>query len=107
MTTQETTATYDAEKEEWLINSPSTLSQKYWITNSAVDAQWCVVFAQTIVNGAQQGIHGFLVPIRDAQHRVCKNVRLEDSQYTQAASHRKLQTLQLGACRIRLHRPRD
>lgn len=80
----ETTATYDVKSQEWIINSPSTLSQKYWITNSAVDARWCVVFAQTLVPGpngqgtVNQGIHGFLVPIRNKQHAVCAGVRLED-----------------------------
>jgi acyl-CoA oxidase len=75
----ETTATFDAATQEFVIHSPSTLSQKFWITNSADHAKWCVVFAQTIVSGQNQGIHGFLVPIRDAQHNVCKGVRLEES----------------------------
>lgn len=62
----------------FVIHSPSVLAQKYWITNSAVDAQWCVVFAQTIVGGASQGIHGFLVRVRNDDHTVAKGVRLED-----------------------------
>ena len=74
----ETTATYDPQTQQWDIFSPSIQSQKYWITNSAVDARWCVVFAQTIVAGVNEGIHGFLVPIRNADHSVAKNVRLED-----------------------------
>jgi alkylation response protein AidB-like acyl-CoA dehydrogenase len=35
-----------------VVHSPSTLSQKYWITNSADHAQWCVVFAQTLASVA-------------------------------------------------------
>jgi acyl-CoA oxidase len=61
-----------------VIHSPSTLAQKYWITNSAIDAKWCVVFAQTIVGKENHGIHGFLVPIRDENMKICKNVRLHD-----------------------------
>ena len=34
------------------------------ITNSAVHAQWAVVFAQLHINGKNEGIHGFLVRIR-------------------------------------------
>ncbi len=50
------------------------------ITNSAVDARWCVVFAQTIVSGVNNGIHGFLVPIRNQNDgKVAKDVRLEES----------------------------
>ncbi len=37
---------------------------RYWITNSAVHAQWAVVFAQLTVAGRSEGIHGFLVRIR-------------------------------------------
>jgi acyl-CoA oxidase len=29
----ETTAHYDKEKKEFIINTPSTKAQKYWITN--------------------------------------------------------------------------
>ena len=36
----ETTATYDRATQEWVVNTPSTLAQKYWITNSAVHAQY-------------------------------------------------------------------
>jgi acyl-CoA oxidase len=47
----ETTATYDQKTKQFTINSPTTLSQKYWITNGAVHANMAVVFAQTIVKG--------------------------------------------------------
>ncbi|EDO47675.1 predicted protein [Nematostella vectensis] len=61
----ETTATYDNETQEFIVNTPSTLAQKYWITNGACDAHHIVVFAQLYVNGKNEGIHGVLVPIRD------------------------------------------
>lgn len=47
----ETTATYDDKKQQFIVNSPTTLSQKYWITNGSVHANLAVVFAQTIVKG--------------------------------------------------------
>lgn len=74
----QTTATYDEKTQEWVINTPTTLAQKYWITNSALDAQWCVVFAQTIVGGRHQGIHGFLIRIREKDHSVSKGVTILD-----------------------------
>ncbi len=61
----ETTATYDNKTKEFVINSPTTLSQKYWITNGAVHANMALVFAQTIVKGKNEGVNAFLVPIRD------------------------------------------
>jgi len=41
----ETTATYDAEKQTFTINSPSVKSQKFWITNGACHANYAIVFA--------------------------------------------------------------
>lgn len=41
----ETTATYDEAKQEFVIHSPTTLSQKYWITNGACHANHAIVFA--------------------------------------------------------------
>lgn len=46
----ETTAVFDRSRDEFVINTPSTLAQKYWITNSAVHAKWVVVFAQLIID---------------------------------------------------------
>jgi acyl-CoA oxidase len=77
----ETTATYDPETDEFIINTPTTKAQKYWITNGAVHAHYSVVFAQTYVNGSKEGIHGFLVPIRDSQLNIKKNVKIWDMGY--------------------------
>ncbi|KAI3425022.1 hypothetical protein D9Q98_008403 [Chlorella vulgaris] len=75
----ETTATFDVDADEFIIHTPSTLGQKFWITNSATDAHWAVVFAQLLIKGTNQGIHGFLVPIRNKQDmRPCCGVRIED-----------------------------
>lgn len=74
----ETTAIYDKSKQEFIINTPSTLAQKYWITNSAVHARWCVVFAQLIIDKTNYGIHGFLVRIRNDDHSIVKGVKIED-----------------------------
>jgi acyl-CoA oxidase len=54
----ETTATYDKQTQEFIVNTPTTLAQKYWITNGALHAQHCVVFAQLIIDGEN---HGMLV----------------------------------------------
>lgn len=62
----ETTATYDEKTKNFVINSPSTLSQKYWISNGFKHATNSLVFAQTIVKGKNEGVNAFLVPIRSA-----------------------------------------
>ncbi|RHY05790.1 hypothetical protein DYB36_006298 [Aphanomyces astaci] len=74
----QTTAVYDAASDEFIINTPTVLAQKYWITNSAVHAKWVVVFAQLQVQGEQHGIHAFLVRIRNEDMTVADHVRVED-----------------------------
>ncbi|CAG8527791.1 13907_t:CDS:10 [Acaulospora colombiana] len=74
----ETTAIYDEEKREFIINTPTPLAQKYWITNSAVHAKWAVVFAQTIIRGKNEGIHAILVRIREENMVPSKGVTIED-----------------------------
>ena len=61
----ETTAVYDQQTDQFTINSPTTMSQKYWITNGACHANFAIVFAQTIVGGKNEGVNSFIVPIRD------------------------------------------
>ena len=61
----ETTATFDKQTDEFIVHTPSTVAQKYWITNSAVHAKWSAVFAQLLIDGTNHGIHGFLVRIRN------------------------------------------
>ncbi|RXG64068.1 putative acyl-coenzyme A oxidase 3.2, peroxisomal [Armadillidium vulgare] len=74
----ETTAIYEKAAQEFVINTPTPLAQKYWITNGAVHAKHIIVFAQTYVDGTNHGIHGILVPIRDNNLKVMPNVKVED-----------------------------
>lgn len=74
----ETTATFDKDADEFIINTPTTVAQKYWITNSAVHAKWSAVFAQLLIDGKNHGIHGFLVRIRNEDMSICPGVRIED-----------------------------
>jgi acyl-CoA oxidase len=45
----ETTATYDQKTDEFIINTPTTQAQKYWITNSAVHAKFSIGTSHLIV----------------------------------------------------------
>uniref|UniRef100_A0A7S3Z4S3 Acyl-coenzyme A oxidase n=1 Tax=Lotharella globosa TaxID=91324 RepID=A0A7S3Z4S3_9EUKA len=61
----ETTAHYDQKTDQFIVNTPTVLAQKYWITNGAVHAHYCVAFAKLIMpDGTNEGLHGFLVQIR-------------------------------------------
>ena len=72
----ETTATWS--DGGWVLNTPSTLAQKYWITNSADHAKFCVVFARLIIREKDEGVHAFLVRIRGDDHQPITGVRIED-----------------------------
>ena len=51
----ETTATYDKDAKEFIVNTPSPLAQKYWITNGACHAHHIIVFSQLYIDGVNQG----------------------------------------------------
>ncbi|KAJ1568776.1 hypothetical protein HK405_013917 [Cladochytrium tenue] len=74
----ETRADWDPATQEFIINTPSVLAQKYWITNGFCDATFAVVFAQTYVGGKHEGIHTFLVRIRNEDLSPAKGVRIDD-----------------------------
>lgn len=100
----ETTATYDAETQEFIINSPTASAEKWFIGNAARDGRWAAVFAQLIVPDAKnateagdvpaaesgateagddaqtetQGVHCLLVRIREDDGSPIDGVRIGD-----------------------------
>lgn len=74
----ETTATFDPKTDEIIVNTPTPLAQKYWITNGACHAKHVVVFAQLFVDGKNEGIHGVLVPCRGKNLEAIPGVTVED-----------------------------
>ncbi|CAH0592211.1 unnamed protein product [Chrysodeixis includens] len=63
----ETTATYDPSTEEFVLNSPTLTSYKWWPGGLAHTANHCVVVAQLYTKGVCHGVHPFLVQIRDLE----------------------------------------
>jgi acyl-CoA oxidase len=60
-----TTATYDADTEEFVIHTPFRGAWKDYLGNAAVHGRAATVFAQLITGGVNYGVHCFFVPIRD------------------------------------------
>jgi acyl-CoA oxidase len=73
-----TVARYDAAAQEFEITTPDENSRKDYIGNAAAHAQLAVVFAQLEIGGASQGVHAFVVPIRDGRGRPLPGVEIED-----------------------------
>mmetsp|Transcript_21793 Transcript_21793/g.39737 ORF Transcript_21793/g.39737 Transcript_21793/m.39737 type:complete len:686 (+) Transcript_21793:28-2085(+) len=61
----ETIATYIEETRQIELHSPTQTSAKWWIGAAGKTANMSVVFAQFYVGGVNQGVHVFLVPVRD------------------------------------------
>ena len=60
-----TTATYDADAQEFVINTPFKAAWKEFLGNAGVHGKAAVVFAQLITRGVNHGVHAFYVDIRD------------------------------------------
>ncbi|MBU1801401.1 acyl-CoA dehydrogenase family protein [Nocardioides sp.] len=72
-----TVATYDADAQEFVIETTSEEAGKDYIGNAAVHGELAVVFAQLEVAGTSHGVHAFVVPIR-SDGEACDGVRIED-----------------------------
>ncbi|XP_053382363.1 peroxisomal acyl-coenzyme A oxidase 1-like [Mercenaria mercenaria] len=60
----ETTATYDQDTEQFVINSPTVSSTKYWPGSLGKTSNHVVLMAQLLSQGKCHGIHAFIVQIR-------------------------------------------
>ncbi|XP_002732026.1 peroxisomal acyl-coenzyme A oxidase 1-like [Saccoglossus kowalevskii] len=75
----ETTATYDPEHQEFVINSPTLTSTKWWPGMLGKSANFAVVMAQLYSKGKHCGLQSFLVPLRSFEdHRPLPGVTLGD-----------------------------
>ena len=73
-----TTATYDPDTEEWVINTPFRAAWKDFLGNAALHARAATVFARLITQGVDHGVHCFFVPIRDEDGNMLPGVSSED-----------------------------
>uniref|UniRef100_A0A3B5ADB2 Acyl-coenzyme A oxidase n=2 Tax=Stegastes partitus TaxID=144197 RepID=A0A3B5ADB2_9TELE len=61
----ETTATYDPATQEFVMNSPTVSSIKWWPGGLGKTSNHAIVLAQLYSLGNCHGLHAFIVPIRD------------------------------------------
>jgi len=73
-----TTATFDIQTDEIVLNSPSIESIKFWPGDLGVYANYAIVFAKLIVSGNELGVHSFLLRIRDQDHKPMPGIECGD-----------------------------
>ena len=77
----ETTAGYDVETQEFVIDSATPSARKDYIGGAAETATVAAVFAQLHTGGESHGVHCFLVPIRDGDGNDLPGVTTSDNLY--------------------------
>ena len=60
-----TTAHFIKESREFVINTPDSLSAKWWIGGAAQTSTNTILFAQLYVEGVNHGLHAFAIKIRE------------------------------------------
>ncbi|DBA05269.1 TPA: hypothetical protein N0F65_007431 [Lagenidium giganteum] len=75
----ETIATYDKQTQEFIINSPTLTSRKWWPGGLGKTATHAIVHARLLLDGKDVGVQAFLVPIRCLKtHQPLEGVEVGD-----------------------------
>ncbi|XP_023945597.2 probable peroxisomal acyl-coenzyme A oxidase 1 [Bicyclus anynana] len=75
----ETTATYDPSTKEFVLNSPTLTSYKWWGGGLGQTANYAIVVAQLYTKGECHGVHLFIVQLRDEEtHMPLPGIKIGD-----------------------------
>jgi acyl-CoA oxidase len=74
----ETTATFDPERDAFVVHTPHDGARKDWIGNAALHGRLMTVFARLRTEGQDHGVHAFLVPVRGEDGTPVSGVSIED-----------------------------
>jgi acyl-CoA oxidase len=65
----QTIAEYDPSTEEFVMNTPTLPSIKWWPGGLGKSANFAVIYANLIIKGEEKGFHSFIVQLRDENHK--------------------------------------
>ena len=75
----ETTATFDAQRDGFVLNSPTLTSMKWWPGGLGIAATHCVTHARLIIGDTDHGVHTFIVQLRDTEsHSPLEGIEIGD-----------------------------
>lgn len=74
----QTIAEYDKKTQQFILNTPTLLSIKWWPGALGKIATHAVVYAQLLLDGKEYGVHPFVVQIRDENHKPMPGLELGD-----------------------------
>eukprot|EP00270_Netrium_digitus_P019693 TRINITY_DN782_c0_g1_i1.p1 TRINITY_DN782_c0_g1~~TRINITY_DN782_c0_g1_i1.p1 ORF type:complete len:724 (-),score=161.70 TRINITY_DN782_c0_g1_i1:168-2216(-) len=84
----QTTATYDRQTDEFVINTPNEGATKWWIGNAACHGKFATVFAKLVLPSKasetqeDMGVHAFIVLLRSLEdHSVLEGIDIRDCGY--------------------------
>lgn len=73
-----TTAVFDKDTDEFILNTPTLRSIKWWPGALGKVSTHCTLYAQLIIEGKEHGLAVFIVQLRDENFLPLKGVRLGD-----------------------------
>jgi len=73
-----TVAHYDQKTQEFVLNTPTLPSIKWWPGALGKIATHAMVYAQLILDGKEHGVQAFLIQIRDENHRPLPGIEVGD-----------------------------
>ncbi|KAH3826400.1 hypothetical protein DPMN_128304 [Dreissena polymorpha] len=63
----ETTATYDRDSDEFVLNTPRLSSMKWWPGGLGKSSTHAIILAHLVIDGEKYGMHGFMVQLRSLE----------------------------------------
>lgn len=73
-----TTAIYNSNDNTFTINTNDISDRKFWIGNAYLHATYSIVFAQLYIDEKCEGVHAFLVPLRNFQGNLLNGIKISD-----------------------------